>query len=182
MLLPQIRTTDLIEQGADKELLVYDLQINKAYSLNETSSVVFRACDGTTSFEDLRREYKYSDDLIYLTLDELKKNNLIEGEYNSPFAGMNRREVFRKVGIASMIVLPIVAGLVAPLAANAASVCVAPTGRANGSACSQSCQCNSGCCRNATINNQGVTELVNTCGTQRQFPGPICYGGGSFAL
>ena len=126
MRLPKARTTELIEQEADNELLIYDLQINKAYTLNETSKIVFKACDGENSFDGLKEEHKYTDDLIFLALDELKKNNLLQTDYTSPFAGMSRREVIRKVGIASMIALPVIATLSAPTPAMAASVCVAP--------------------------------------------------------
>lgn len=137
MQLPMARTADLIEQEINKELLVYDLQSNKAYALNETSKNVFKVCDGKTSFDDLKRQYNYTDDLIYLALDELKKNNLVNGDYTSPFAGINRRTVIRKVGLASMIVLPVIASLSAPMASMAASplICVAPNagGAAGGS-------------------------------------------------
>lgn len=118
--LPKARTTDILEQDAGKELLIYDLRIDKAYSLNETSAVVYKACS-RQSFEELKREHKYSDELIYLALDELKKQDLLEGDYVSPFAGMNRREVIRKVGFASMIALPVISAIVAPTPASAAS-------------------------------------------------------------
>ena len=127
MQLPKARITELIEQEADKELLIYDLQINKAYTLNETLKAIFKACNEKMSFEDLKHQYNYTDELIYLSLDELKKHNLIQANYNSPFAGMTRREVIRKVGFASMIALPVIATLSAPTAAMAASgACVAP--------------------------------------------------------
>ena len=44
--LPRARTADIIEQNAGKELLIYDLQIDKTYTLNETSTIVFQACGG----------------------------------------------------------------------------------------------------------------------------------------
>lgn len=154
MKLPVARTADLIEQEADKELLIYDLSINKAYSLNETSKNVFQACNGKTSFEELKRKYNYTDDLIHLTLGELKKNNFIETEYVSPFAGMNRREVIRRIGLTSMIVLPVISTLLAPIAADAASTCSAdnPVGSEEGSG--GTCYCF-----------RATTGNGNTCGT-----------------
>ena len=122
MKLPQARTSELMEQNADKELLIYDLRIDKAFVLNETSKNVFKACNGKASFDELKLQYNYTDDLIYLALDELKKNDLMQDEYLSPFAGMNRREVIRRVGLASMIALPVISGLVAPSAAHASSI------------------------------------------------------------
>jgi hypothetical protein len=154
MKLPIARAADLIEQAADKELLIYDLLINKAYSLNETSKNVFQSCNGKTSFDELKQQYGYTDDLIHLTLGELKKINFIEAEYVSPFAGMSRREVIRKVGLASMIVLPVISTLVAPTAIDAASTCTAdnPAGPQEGSG--GTCYC-----FRSSTNNGG------TCGT-----------------
>lgn len=105
----------------NNETLVYDLITNKAYCLNETSAEVFNACGNKETFDHLKSKHNFTDDLIYLSLDELKKNNLLEGEYNSPFIRMNRREVIRKVSFASMIALPVISSLVAPQALNAAS-------------------------------------------------------------
>ena len=71
---------------------------------------------------------KISEDFVWLALDQFKKDKLIAAEYQSVFQGMSRREVIRKVGFASMVALPIVASMIAPTSANAAStcVCVAP--------------------------------------------------------
>jgi hypothetical protein len=120
--LPQARTAGIIEQNSGNELLIYDLQINKAYNLNETSIIVFRACGGKQTFEDLKRKHNYTDDLIDLTLQKLNENNLLtDYEPANHFAGLSRREVIRKVGLGTMIALPIISSLFVPSAANAAS-------------------------------------------------------------
>lgn len=131
MKLPSVRTADLIEQEADGELLIYDLLANKAYRLNETSKIVYRAC-GDKSFEDLRRDYNFTEDLIYFSLNELSANKLIEDYQTEHFAGLSRREVIKKVGLATMIALPVIAGLTAPKAAQAASGCVNVGGASRG--------------------------------------------------
>ena len=125
MQLPKARTREIVENDLDKELLIYDLRIDKAYALNETSKIVFKACDGKQTFADLKHKYEFSDELIYLALDELKKHHLLAGQnpYVSPFAGLNRREVIRKAGLASVIALPVISALVAPTAAHSASFC-----------------------------------------------------------
>lgn len=109
MFLPEARTTEIIEQEADKELLIYDLQINKAYTLNETSTIIYKACDGTTTFDGLKRKYKFTDDLIHFALEELAANNLIEDYRTAHFAGLSRREVIKRVGLATLTALPIIA-------------------------------------------------------------------------
>ena len=121
--LPPAKTDNIVVQETGNELLIYDLVINKAYCLNETSKIVYEACNGRSTFEDLRREYKFTDDLIFLALDELKRENLIENNYISPNADLKRRELIRKIGLASVIALPVISTLIAPTAAMAAISC-----------------------------------------------------------
>lgn len=127
MKLPKTRTENLLEQHLGKETLIYDLAINKAFNLNETSTIVYKACGENQTFDELKRKHKFTDEIIYFALDELKQSNLINDEnYVSPFAGISRREVIKKVGLASIITLPVITGLTAPEAANAASGCPDP--------------------------------------------------------
>lgn len=121
--LPLARHTDIIVQELGKELLIYDLTTNRAYSLNETSAAVYRACDGANTFSDLRAEHKFTDELIFLALDELKRESLIrETDYPaSPLAGVTRREAIRRVGLGTMVALPLISSLIAPTAAMAQS-------------------------------------------------------------
>jgi len=129
---PLARKTELVEQDLNGELLIYDLTIHKAYCLNETSAQVYKLCDGKTSITDigekLSKQFKQnvSDDLVWLALDGLKKNNLLENgnELVDYFAGTSRREVIKRVGFSAMIALPIIFSLVAPMATMAASTCV----------------------------------------------------------
>ncbi|MCV4613842.1 PqqD family protein, partial [Escherichia coli] len=50
---PKARTGGLVTQDFDKELLVYDLQTDRAHCLNETAAAVWRACDGTKSVNEI---------------------------------------------------------------------------------------------------------------------------------
>lgn len=128
--LPLARHKDIVVQSLGKDILIYDMNTHKAYSLNETSSIVYEACGRETTFDELRIKNNFSDEIIFLALDELRRENLLEENqiYNSPFTGMSRREVIRKVGFASMIALPIISSLVAPTAATAQSGCPAVMG------------------------------------------------------
>lgn len=121
MKLPKARTENLLEQNLKDETLIYDLLINKAFNLNETLSVVYKACGQNLTFDELKRRSKFTDDFIYLALDELKRENLLAEDYRSPFANTNRREIIKKVGLATMIALPLISGLIAPKAIRAAS-------------------------------------------------------------
>jgi len=128
---PISRKEDIIVQEYDGEVLIYDLKANKAFCLNETSAIVWQACDGTRDVPALgeyvgkQLKSKVSDDVVWLAIDQLKKESLLESapEADGRFAGMSRREVIRKVGIGALVAVPIVTGLVAPPAYAQTSVC-----------------------------------------------------------
>jgi hypothetical protein len=165
MKLPKARTNEMLEQELNDELMVYDTSTHKAYSLNETSKNIFRACNGATSFDDLKKRYGYTDDLIYFTLDELKRNDLLkENLPQNRFAGLSRREVIKRVGLTCAVALPIVTGLNAPLAARAASTCALNTCiAANQDICTG--------CEGQVINFTTYTTTDGTCGTVDQTNG-----------
>ena len=130
---PKARKENLVVQELDGEVLIYDLNTNKAFSLNETSSLVWQLCDGDNSVSEIsesigrKLDSPANEDLVWLALDQLKKEKLISNgeEVVSSFAGMSRREVIKKVGMGTMIALPLVSSLVAPTAASAQSVACA---------------------------------------------------------
>ena len=168
-ILPQARNEEIVVQHLNDETLIYDLRTNKAVCLNSTSAIVYSHCDSTTTFDALKSRYKFNDDLIYLTLDKLNENNLLENYSNSYFSGLSRREVIKRVGMGSMIALPVIAGLVAPSAAFAASGGLAP-----GAACTDSPplntqgsdpQCASSNCYTVRSNG-GNANVAATNGTQ----------------
>ena len=124
---PLARKNDIVVQELKGETLIYDLKSSKAYCLNETSALVWQLCDGTrTIFEvsdalSVRLKTLISEEFVWLALDQLDKDGLLEGEIENRFAGLSRREVIRKVGFASVVGLPIVSSVVAPPASMAQS-------------------------------------------------------------
>lgn len=128
MQLPEARTTDIIEQEAGAELLIYDTRIDKAYHLNETSKIIYTACAERMTLDELKRRHRFSDDLIHFALDEMRASGLIEGEISDRFSELSRRDVIKRVGIGTLAALPVIAALTAPTAANAASGCPSPSG------------------------------------------------------
>ena len=166
-ILPPARITEIVVQELGRELLVYDLTLHHACQLNETAATVFNACDGRQTFDDLKIKYNFTDAIIYLALDELKKQNLLAGDYASPFAGMSRRAVIRQAGLASMIALPVISGLVAPQALQAASDRNAICGPLN--------VCRSG---NTPFCPPGCTAIINTIFYFGSYDGS-CTGTGS---
>lgn len=174
--LPIARTSDIVVQDVGIEILIYDLRTHKAYSLNETSSIVYQACDGETTFEQLRVKNKFTDEIIFLAIDELRKENLIENgeEYGFSFAGISRREAIRKAALASMIALPLISSLIVPTAAAAQSICgtagqTCSGSGAGGTCCSPLVCVSDVCCGNA---GSACTSSSDCCGGNCE--GTVC--------
>ena len=126
---PRARKSGLVVQEVPDEVLVYDLETNKAHCLNKTAAMVWNSCDGNTSISEisniLSRQTKseVSEDLVWLAIDQLNETNLLENEVRSKLAGLSRREAIRRIGLASVVVLPVIASLVAPQSAMANISC-----------------------------------------------------------
>jgi len=145
------RKDNIVVQKIEGETLVYDLEDNKAFCLNETSALVWELCDGKRVPTDIASEMGkrlkafVSDEVVYLALDQLSKERLLYDLPDSFHGGLSRREVIRKIGFASAISLPIVSSVVAPRAAMAQS-CDAP----GASTCTTSAECCSGNCQSGS--------------------------------
>jgi hypothetical protein len=166
---PKSRQDNLVVQELEGEVLIYDLQHTKAFCLNKTSALVWQSCDGSRTIAEIGDEVgkqlnsQINEDVVWLALDQLSKENLItnKGELTNKFAGVSRREVIRKIGLGTMIALPVITSLVAPMAVHALSTCPATppagctggTGRAPGCACSGNGNCASNTCIPATGGN-----------------------------
>lgn len=142
--LPLARVADIVVQEFGGEVLIYDLKNHKAFNLNKTSSIIFQVCDGKTTFAELKTKYKFTDELIFLALDQLKKENLLSEDYISPFTNISRRTVIRQAGLATMIALPFITSLVAPTAAMALSGCP-PINPCTGVSIPSGCPCSLNC-------------------------------------
>ncbi len=132
---PIARKAGLVVQEVPDEVLVYDLDTNKAHCLNKTAAAVWRFCDGKTSVPEIAQFLSsesgtnVDSDLVWLAIDQLNESALLETQAEPKFAGQSRREAIRKIGIASMIALPIVASLVAPKSAMASTSCLCSNGQ-----------------------------------------------------
>lgn len=127
--IPKVRSENIVVQDLGNEILIYDLKMDKAFCLNEVSKAVWQACDGQKNIAEivdtvsLKLNSPPNEDLIWFALNQLKKEKLIENGNELPnhFAEMSRREIIKKVGLGTMMALPIVASIVAPSSIQAAA-------------------------------------------------------------
>jgi hypothetical protein len=152
---PKSRREDIVVQEVDGEVLIYDLKTDKAFCLNRTSALVWQACDGTKTIAEIndlvgkQLNAKVKEDVIWLALDQLSKEKLVDAAIANKTV-LSRREVITRIGMTSAVALPIIAHIVAPPAA-AAQTCLP-----RDAACIASIECCSGCCKN-------VSPGINQC-------------------
>ncbi|HMF55158.1 MAG TPA: PqqD family peptide modification chaperone [Pyrinomonadaceae bacterium] len=147
---PFARKDGLVVRELPDEVLVYDLERDKAHCLNQTAAMVWKHCDGQTSVPEmaqlLQKELNAQVDekFVWFALDQLSKDHLLEERVTMPAAiitsGMNRRQMMRALGIAAVVAVPVVTSIVAPTPAQAA------TCFAGGTPCTSGAQCCSGSC------------------------------------
>lgn len=165
---PRSRQDNIIIQEIKGEVLIYDLKENKAFCLNETSALVWQLCDGNKSVAEISqlisRQLKTpaSEDLVWLAIDQLKRENLLFNSQNmeTKFKGLSRREIVKKVGFASMVALPVISTLVAPLSAHAQSGCINRGGAAKGTPVTST----------GTTGPNCITSLQDKCCSDRTSP------------
>ena len=149
------RAENLVVQEYGNDVLVYDLVDHRAMSLNETSARVWRACDGQKSVGEIAAQIG-DEGVTLLALSELKKAKLVDAKTPelAKFEGMPRREAIRRIGMSSLIALPIIASLATPALAQGTcppgSNCTANTNRCPNCPCNGNGQCASGNCQGGT--------------------------------
>ncbi len=130
---PKARKHNIVIQKIEDETLVYDLDENKAYCLNETSALVWGLCDGTRDASDISNEMStklktlINEEFVHLALDQLSKDGLLNDSGQDYFSGLSRREIISKIGFSTAVALPLVAAIVAPEIVDAASCLPNPT-------------------------------------------------------
>ncbi len=158
-LMPRARQDELVVEELPDETLVYDLKRHKANCLNRTAALVWQHCDGQTSVADvaalLEEQLATPTDeaVVWMALDRLGRAHLLSEPVTLPAdrAQYSRREVLRTLRrVAGISLLPVVASIVAPRAAAAASCVSSCAGMPNCSPC-QPPGCNRVCCNNSCM-------------------------------
>ena len=155
---PRSRKDNLVIQELKGEILIYDLDKDKAFCLNETSAQIWDACDGLNSVADISRllgekhHLAVDEDFVWLALHQLKQKNLLSGgeDVVPNFNAMTRRELTKKVGISTMLAIPLILSIKAPLAAQSNSTCGSSTNKPPGCPCAKNDECRSNKCNKTT--------------------------------
>ena len=125
---PKARSAQLVVQELPNEVLLYDLELDKAYCLNETARFVWKNCDGSKSVKDITElaqkqfDSSVSEEFIWLAINELSDKSLLEHKVSTARTP-NRREAIRKIGLGAMVALPVISMLAVPQNALAAVSC-----------------------------------------------------------
>jgi hypothetical protein len=141
--LPQMRKQGLVVDDLPDEVLVYDRNNHQAHCLNRSAALVWRYCDGKRSPSEIARrltaelDTPFSEDLVLVALNQLENQELLVRVAASPaqFAVLSRRQMVRRLGLATAIAVPLVTSIVAPRAVEAAT-CIA-----SGAPCSPTILC-----------------------------------------
>ena len=149
---PVARKQGLVVQEMPDEVLIYDLDTNKAHCLNKTAAFVWKSCDGNKSIAEITKSFEsdfgnpVEEDLVWLAIEQLNDKNLLSESLQTNLKGQNRREVIKKIGFAAVVALPIVASLTAPSSAlaTASCACVAPGDCSTQTGCPSTVNCNPG--------------------------------------
>ena len=127
---PKIRVRDIVVQKSGRETLIYDMLRNKAFCLNEISSLVYELCDGSRTSRQISGELgahlktPIGEEFVGLALSQMAEHGLIKGETFEDASVVSRRKVIKKLGVTSLIVLPSISLIIAPKAI-AAQSCLA---------------------------------------------------------
>lgn len=153
----------IVAQEVLDEFVVYDLYRHRVHALNPTAATVWHWCDGHTPLTAMTDRLmtrlalgrEQAEHVLYLALDRLEKAKLLEARATRPraYRRVRRRQV---LGLVAASLLPVVASLVAPSAADAAS-CV---GRPSDVPACQPCAVTGACCDCATA---GCATNKKTC-------------------
>jgi len=123
----------MVIKEVDNEVLIYDLERDKAHCLNPSAAAIWHRCDGKTTTLALASSLaeetgtRVDEDLIWLGLQDLDRNHLLESGVPpiemEVAKSMTRREAVRRIGLGAAIALPIVVSITAPTAVQAAASC-----------------------------------------------------------
>jgi hypothetical protein len=128
---PRSIQQEISVQRIGTETLVYDERRHRAYCLNESSSLVWMLANGERTIAEIREaasvELKtpVSEEFVLYAIAELRRDGLMQSPAVSEVGPtITRRAMLQRLGAGGMLLLPAIASIVAPTAAQAYSGCV----------------------------------------------------------
>jgi hypothetical protein len=151
--LPTSRQARLVIQELPDEVLIYDLDRDRAHCLNQAAAFVWKQCDGRTTVAEalVRFEEEFGagvdETMILLAVDQLEKFDLLQERVKRPARvnRVSRRALIRSVGLAAAVAVPLITSIGIPTV-QAFTSC-APNGAScfgNGNCCSHNCKVTAG--------------------------------------
>lgn len=130
---PKARKNNLVTTKVNDETVVYDTKTSTASCLNELTTSVWEACDGTSdipSLLDAVRNAGYQDvteKVVLMAIDQLNQAGLFENALEideKTRKNLNRREMLQLLGARVAVVLPVVSTIsIQPAIAAASGGC-----------------------------------------------------------
>jgi coenzyme PQQ synthesis protein D (PqqD) len=181
--LPLARTEELVVQELGSEVLIYDRRTDLAHCLTSVAALVWQACDGTSTTEEVVERLRQSgeadaENLLVSALDELESKDLLETV--APSGGISRRHAIRKLAGVGMVAvaapLVISASVTTPEAAASGGVLAKYAACTASTQCANGLTCQSGHCYNTgqTCFAGGTRPNGAQCGPTNQ--GVCCSG------
>jgi len=151
--LPTSRQARLVIQELSDEVLIYDLDRDRAHCLNQAAAFVWKRCDGRTTVAEalVRFEEEFGagvdEATILLAVDQLEEFDLLQERVKRPVRmnRVSRRALIRSMGLAAAVAVPLITSIGIPTV-QAFTSC-APNGAScfgNGNCCSKHCQVTAG--------------------------------------
>ncbi len=185
---PVARTENLLVEEVEGEVVLYDLDRDKAHCLNGAAAEVWRLCDGERTPKEMAEAMDdggngLAEDVVWQGLSQLHRKGLLASPQRLP-QHISRRELVQKASLwtaAGVLAIPTIKSIVAPTPAHAASL--APDTCCQYQSCTDTqvgCQtCVSGgagsmavCPPSVTIGANTCTQLVNALPTNCSLPLP----------
>jgi hypothetical protein len=126
---------DVSVQQIGNEMLAYDGRRHLAFCMNASSAAVWRVADGSRTIMQISAavsmelDAEISEELVRFAVETLRADGLIEpmaevAASDDASPRMSRRAMLKRLGTGGAILLPVVASIVAPTAAQAYNGCV----------------------------------------------------------
>ena len=133
---PAKRMQNLLIQVVEDETLIYDERRHMAFCLDRLASAIWQNSDGTRTANmiasacSLQLDVRVEEAAVLIGLAQLERDGLLEkapeaadGVDVSTLRALSRRAMLGRVGLGAAMIVPVVAAVIAPRPAQAASGC-----------------------------------------------------------